>query len=94
MVRSFVASLALCLAVCFSFTGCTEQERARSFGGATSLDLPQGERLVVVTWKESNLWYLTRPMREGETPETYIFRESSSYGAMEGTITIRERARQ
>lgn len=93
MIRSFIVTLTLVIGLSAALSGCTEQERARNWGGTTTEDLPAGERLVLVTWKEDHLWILTRPLREGETPETYTFRESSSWGMMQGTVTIRERAR-
>lgn len=70
--------------------GCTEQEAAKNFGGSMHMDLPQGRKLVVVTWKEDNLWYLTRPMRKDERAEAYKFEESSSWGVWQGTINIVE----
>ena len=33
---------------------------------------------------------LTRPMKAGESPETYRFEEESSFGVMEGTYYIFE----
>lgn len=36
------------------------------------------------------IWYLTRPMHEDETAETYEFKQDSSYGVFEGTVTIVE----
>jgi hypothetical protein len=70
--------------------GCTENERAKSWGGNTNLDLPKGQKLVNVTWKETQLWYLTRPMKSDDIAETYVFHESSNYGVMEGSVTIIE----
>ena len=69
---------------------CTEQERARSWGGTSTQSLPCGQKLTVATWKESNLWYLTRPMRADETPKTYSFKESPNWGSMEGTVVFTE----
>jgi len=69
-------------------SGCTEQQRAKGWGGDSNIQLPKGEKMVVVTWKGTDLWFMTRPIKE-----TYKFRESSSWGLMEGTITIRERAK-
>jgi hypothetical protein len=86
-MKKFLAILALT-----AFCGCTQQERAKAWGGTATTTLPPGEKLVVVTWKETNLWYLTRPMKEGEVPETYTFREDSSYGMVEGKVIIREQA--
>ena len=41
------------------------------------MSLPFGEKLEQVTWKMDAFWYLTRPMREGEVPETHTFQEKS-----------------
>jgi hypothetical protein len=71
--------------------GCTDQQRARKIGGTAKVELASGRKLVVATWKDSNLWILTRPMRSGELAETYEFSESSSFGVFEGNIFIIER---
>ena len=48
-----------------SLTGCNFF--ARSFGGTVEEDLPAGKKLVNASWKEgSDLWYLTRDMKDGE----------------------------
>ncbi len=70
--------------------GCTAQERARSFGGDYTLELPQGQKLVNVTWKEDTLWYVVKPMKDGDVAETYTFQADSSWGLFEGTVTIKE----
>lgn len=65
-----VAALALVM------VSCTENQRAKSFGGTYSVDLPAGEKLVNVTWKgESDLWYLTRKMTVKDSAETYTFKQ-------------------
>ena len=71
-------------------TGCTAQERAKNFGGEYTMELPQGQKLINVTWKDDTLWYLTRPMEETDVEETYIFEADSSWGIFEGTVTIQE----
>ena len=70
-----LAALILCMSIIFS--GCTEQAITREYGGDMTLELEPGQKLEEITWKDNNLWYLTRPMREGETSETHIFLESS-----------------
>jgi len=52
--------------------------------------LEKGQKLVMVTWKEEDLWILTRPMKSTDTTETYTFSEESSFGVWEGTYTIYE----
>lgn len=69
---------------------CTQNQRAKNFGGNATYSLPQGQKLIMVTWKEDNLWYLSRPMKEGESAETYTLQEESSFGMMNGTVTIKE----
>lgn len=79
--------------VCFVLSllcGCTAQERAKNMGGEYTLALPAGQKLVTVTWKESELWYLTRPMHASESPERYAFKEDSTLGLLEGTVFIQE----
>ena len=70
--------------------GCTEQQRARSFGGESTVMLEKGQRLVEITWKNNNLWLLTEPMDSGYVPRTKTFYEDSEFGFMEGKITIIE----
>lgn len=70
---------------------CTENQRARAWGGTSTVHLKAGEELINATWKESDLWLLTKERPAGQAPSTYYFSEDSSYGVMEGTIIIREK---
>ena len=54
---------------------CTENSRVKSFGGEGTINLPKGRKLVNVTWKETQVWYLTRPMNSTDVAETYQFHE-------------------
>lgn len=69
---------------------CTDNTRVKTWGGSATLNLPKGQKLVNVTWKESELWYLVKPMTEKDSAETYYFQEESSWGLMEGTYRIIE----
>jgi hypothetical protein len=69
-------------------TGCNEA--ARSFGGTMTLKLEKNQKLEMITWKEDSLWYLVRPMRDGESAETYEFKEDTTTGLLEGTVIIVE----
>ena len=71
-------------------TSCTENSRVKRFGGTGEIDLPQGKKLINITWKQDQIWYLTRPMRKDEVAETYQFQEESSWGVVEGTYIIHE----
>lgn len=69
---------------------CTEQARTRRFGGKMTISLPKGEKLIMATWKENNLFTLTEPMDSGYIPKTKTFKESSSWGVMESEIKFIE----
>ena len=71
-------------------TSCTENSRVKSWGGEGTIKLPKGRKLVNVTWKETQIWYLTRQMDSNDVVETYEFHEESSYGVIEGTYKIVE----
>lgn len=66
--------------------GCTKQQRARQYGGTMTIELPAGQELMEATWKEDNLFYLTRPMSPDYVPVKKTFQESSSWGVMESTV--------
>jgi hypothetical protein len=69
---------------------CTENNRVKNWGGDGTLTLPKGQKLINVTWKENQVWYLTRKMTPKDSCQIYTFHEESSWGVMEGTYTIIE----
>jgi len=71
--------------------GCTDNQRAKTFGGTKTISLPAGQKLVASTWKDDNLWYLTRPIRAGEVAEILTFKEDSSFGIVEGQVIFQEK---
>lgn len=85
MKKLFILAIAA-----IAFTSCTENQRAKSFGGTANVNLEPNRKLVTVTWKEDQIWYLTRPMDSSEKAETYKFQEESSWGMIEGTVVISE----
>ena len=66
------------------------QSMSKSLGGTTTITLDPGLKLEEITWKEEDLWYVTRPMREDEYAETHTFQQSSNLGILEGTVIIVE----
>lgn len=73
-----------------TITGCTAQSKAKNFGGTYELKLEKGRKLINVTWKEDELWYLTRSMTDNDKAENYEFKEDSNFGVMEGKVVIKE----
>jgi len=80
----------LLIALALLAVGCTQNQRARSFGGTAKITLPCNVKLVTATWKQDQLWYLTRPMETGEKAGTYQFHEESSYGLIQGDVIFTE----
>ena len=68
-----------------SVSSCTENERAKKFGGDQDITLKPSEEFVNATWKDDNLWLTTKDTLTNE----YIMREKSSYGVWEGEIRIK-----
>lgn len=72
-----------------AIAGCTQQQRAKQFGGTATVDLPVDARVVTATWKEDDLWVLTK--QAGEVPpQQYELTESSSFGVIEGRVVLVE----
>lgn len=89
-----IAVLVLALAgVLYVFVG--SQYITKKIGGTTTIELPQGKKLVpyTVQWEPngSHIWYLTEDAEPGYTPKTYNFHESSNLGFLEGTIVFQEK---
>ena len=80
-----------CIVLCLVTMSCTQNSRAKRFGGTQTITLPAGQTLVTATWKDDHLWYLTRDRKSDETPMVYNFKEKSSFGMLEGTIVFIEK---
>ena len=86
--KKIIGGIVLLAVMGFSLTGC--KSVAKSYGGTISIDVPKGQKVIEATWKDSNVWYLTRPMREDEKPEIFTFQEDSNLGIIEGKVIFKE----
>lgn len=76
----------------FSLMSCTENSMSRTYGGDQTIYIENDQKFVNVTWKESDLWYLTKKRQPTDTiKEVYMFTEKSKYGLMEGTVVFVEK---
>lgn len=93
MKREITASvivIALFALAIVLFTSCTQNERAKLYGGTARYEIPSDQQLVTITWKgENSLWILTKN-RQDTVYNTYTFQEQSSFGLIEGTVIIKE----
>lgn len=71
---------------------CTENERVKHFGGQGTLEVPENRRFVNITWKEDNIWIVTRERTAGEVEKkVFFFEEKSALGILEGSFKIVEK---
>jgi uncharacterized lipoprotein YehR (DUF1307 family) len=73
-----------------SLSACTDNQRTKMFGGTMEIEVPKGTKVINATWKETELWYLTRPMTSADSAQEVIFREKSGYGVSEGKVIFKE----
>jgi hypothetical protein len=87
-----IGGIMLLLTVMFIGWTFSAQWRAKNWGGTFDVKVEAGHKFINATWKDADLWILSRPAKEGETFETepYIFKESSALGIQEGTVKIYE----
>lgn len=81
--------LIIAMIICCIFTGC--HYTTKNYGGEMTIELEPGQKLEEITWKDDDLWILSRPMREDEQSETHTFYEKSEWGVFEGTVTVVEK---
>lgn len=68
----------------FVLSSCTDNQRARSFGGEEVIKLEPNEEFVNITWKQDDIWIIVKDKTNGK----FYAREKSSFGVMEGRIII------
>ena len=81
-IKRRMKKLFIILILISTLISCTDNQRARKFGGTEEIKLGPNEELLNATWKETNLWIL---IRDKNTGVTYL-KEKSSYGMVEGKI--------
>lgn len=89
-MKSKLITLLAAAIVCIALSSCTRQSITRNYGGKMEIQLPPGQELMEATWKEDNLFYLTRPMADDYVPVNKTFQESSSWGILESTVIFIE----
>lgn len=81
-MKKYLLLVALAISsVCFS---CTDNQMARNYGGTEEITLPKNHQLLNVTWKEDDMWVISK---DTITNICYAH-EKSSFGILEGTIVI------
>ena len=84
MFRSLCAAAAL-----LALSGC-DNWMAKHWGGTLELHAEPGTKVINVTWKNEDIWVVTRPMRDDEHAEVVTFREYSRTGILSGKVVVHE----
>lgn len=69
---------------------CTEQQLTRDFGGTMTINVEPNKRVMMATWKNSDLFYMVEDMPTDYEPHDKVLIESSSFGIMESKIIFHE----
>lgn len=88
-MKKLIFRILLLLAIIFLLSSC-QNWRVKKAGGSMTIELKVNEKFVNATWKQDNVWYLTKTMTKTDSAETYFLREKSKLGILEGTITFVE----
>ena len=67
-----------------ALVSCTDNQRARSFGGTETVKLEPNEKFINITWKQDNLWLIVQDTVTGN----YYAREKSNFGVLQGKVVI------
>ena len=69
-----------------ALASCTDNQRARRFGGTENIKIEPQEKFINITWKQDNLWIIVQDTVTGD----YYAREKSSFGVMQGKVIIQK----
>ena len=69
-----------------ALVSCTDNQRARSFGGTETIKIEPQEKFINITWKQDNLWVIVQDTITG----SIYAREKSSFGVMQGKVIIQK----
>jgi len=67
-----------------ALASCTDNQRARSFGGTETIKLEPNEKFMNLTWKQDDIWVIVQDTIKG----TIYAKEKSSFGVMQGKVII------
>lgn len=84
MKKGFLLFLMIMAAALVVLPSCTDNQRAKKWGGNMSYTVQPGEHFVNATWKDSDLWIIT----QNDATGVYYMHESSNWGILEGRVTI------
>lgn len=89
-MKKFLVTVIVSIVIVFSFLSCTENQRARTFGGTAIVNVEPGKKVIMATWKNEDLFYLVEDMDSDYVPHEKTLIESSSFGVIESKVVFKE----
>jgi len=84
MIKETILILAIAMGMLIS---CTDNQRAKSFGGTETVELKPNHKFINITWKNDDLWIVTQDTTTG----IFHCKEKSSWGLLSGEIKIKSK---
>jgi len=78
--------LTLAVILTVLFISCTDNQRARRFGGTETIKIESQEKFINIAWKDDDLWVVLQDTITG----IYYAKEKSSFGMMQGKVVIQK----
>lgn len=76
--------------IALTLSSCTENQRARTFGGTATINVEKGKKVMMATWKDEDLFYMVEDMEPDYVPHNKELIESSSFGVIESKVVFKE----
>lgn len=85
-MKKSIFKVAILATLVLGLFACTDNQRARNFGGTETIKIEPQEKFINITWKQDNLWVIVQDTVTG----TYYAKEKSSFGLMQGKVIIQK----
>ena len=82
--------LLLALITMLAISACTENQRARSFGGTLKVQVEPGYKVTMATWKGEDLFYMMEEMEPTYVPKKKVLKEDATWGVIESKVVFIE----
>ena len=76
--------------IVLALSSCTENQRARTFGGTVTINVEKGKKVMMATWKDDDLFYMVEDMEPDYVPHNKELIESSNFGVIESKVVFKE----
>ena len=83
--------LCLVMAMTISFSSCTNNQRAKEWGGTMTINVDPNYKVTMATFKgDADMWYMIEPMEDDYAPKDKILIEESTWDVFHGKVIFHE----